>query len=485
MARTRRASLALTLDVGSGVALHEQIYQKVCAAIQTGGLIAGECLPSVRALSADLSVSHTTVERAYLELATEGYVTAVPRSGYVVERIDTNFFFEKRVDVRQEVETIVERAQESGLVSEDIAGTHMRYDFSYVNLRPGTFPLRAWQKAANGVCLNNDLWATRYNYHGGTSTLQRELATYLSQARGVVCEPEQIVLEPGTTACVSELFQLFDPSRTVLGVEEPGWQVPRIVAQNLGIRTVALQSDGVSGTLVSELRGQCPNLAFLTPSHQFPTGAVLSTASRVEVIEWASETGAYLVEDDSCSEYRYDMRPVPSLQSLDSRQRVIHMGNFSKTLSPSLRVAYMVLPPALLDRYLKAFPSGHPGVSAFDTQILAHLMADGSWERHVRRMAQDNKRAHDRLLSCLTDSFGDTLAIRGKHSGMHLFVTVRNGMSTNDLVASALEQGAKVYSAERFWFSRAPQEATVMLGFSSMPHEDIGPAVEALAKAWL
>lgn len=486
MARTRRTvSLTLALDGSSPTPLHEQIYQKIRVAIQTGGLSAGERLPSVRQLTADLGVSHTTVEQAYLELSTEGYVTAVPRSGYVVEQIDTEFFFEERPDVRGAVSAAVARSQEKGLVAEDITGHGVPYDFSYVNLRAGSFPLRAWQRAASDICLGDDLWATRYNYHGGISVLQRELASYLAQTRGVTCRPEQIVLEPGTAAAISEFFQLFDATKDVVGVEEPGWQVPRIVAENLGFAVTPLKSGSKPGTLVKCLRTQAPTLAFLTPSHQFPTGSVLPLASRVEAIEWASETDAYLVEDDSCNEYRYDMRPIPSLQSLDHRQRTVYLGNFSKTLSPSLRIAYMVLPPMLLDRYFAAFPSGHPGISAFDTQVLARLMENGTWARHVRRMAQENKRVHDKLLACLQTTFGDLLDIRGKHSGMHLFVTVRNGMSADELISSALGQGAKVYSAERFWFTRQPQDATVMLGFSAMEYEDVKPAVEALARAWL
>lgn len=483
MAR-RRAVLSISLDPSSGVPLHGQVYQGIRLAIQTGGVGAGERLPSVRQLSQDLGVSHTTVEQAYLELTTEGYVTAVPRSGYVVERVDTDFFFEERADVRADVHDAVARALDVGLVAEDVVGHTARFDFSYVNLRAGMFPLRAWQRAAADVCLGNDMWATRYNYHGGTSALQGELAGYLARARGVVCEPEQVILAPGTTAAITDLFQLFDTSCDLVGIEEPGWQAPRIAAQGLGFDVAPLTSDGRPGTLMRSLRATAPRLAFLTPSHQFPTGTVLSLASRVDAIEWASEAGSYLIEDDSCSEYRYDMRPIPSLQSLDRRQRVVYLGNFSKTLSPSLRIAYMVLPPDLLDRYFRTFPSGHPGVSAFDTQILARLMQSGAWERHVRRMAQDNKRAHDRMLACLQETFGDLLAIRGKHSGMHLFVTVHNGMSSEELIGAALAQGAKVYSCDRFWFTKEPQESTVMLGFSHIAHDDIEPGVEALHRAW-
>ena len=177
--------------------------------------------------------------------------------------------------------------------------------------------------------------------------------------------------------------------------------------------------------------------------------------------------------------------PVPTLHSLDTGLRTIYIGNLSKTLSPALRIAYMVLPPELLERYLATFPSGHPGVSGFDAAVLTQLMECGDWERHMRRMVAENRKCHDELLRCLSERLGDAADIRGKHSGMHLYVTVRNGMTTDELVTSALEHHAKVYTTERFWFSRPAPEGVVMLGFSAMALEDIAPAVNALAAAWL
>ena len=485
MAKSRPASISLSMNPSSSTPLHEQIYLELRDAIQTGVITEGDRIPSVRALSRELGISHITVEQAYLELTVEGYVRSVPRSGYVVEHVDTAFFENDREDVREQVREAVAEGTATGLVAEDRAGSGMRFDFSYVNLRSGSFPQRAWQKACQEVSLGPSDPFERYDYHGHTSALQRELARYLRQARGVTCEPEQVIIEPGSQAAVSELFQLFDPSSQTVGVEEPGWQVARTTAERLGFRTMPLAVGESGPRMAANLREADPSIAFLTPSHQFPTGAVLPLQSRVEVLEWARERGAYIIEDDSCSEYRYDMRPVPSLQSLDTGLRTVYLGNFSKTLSPALRIAYLVLPPDLLERYLHTFPSGHPGVSAYDAAALAQLISSGLYERHLRRMVSDNRRCHDELLRCLTYRFGDVLDIRGKHSGMHLYVTVKNGMTTSELISSALAHDAKVYSTERFWFSRPAPEGVVMLGFSAARLEDIAPAVDSLADAWL
>lgn len=485
MRKPRPTSITFSLDHSSPVPLHEQIYIKLRDAVRAGTLAEGDKIPSVRRLSQELGVSHVTVEQAYLELSVEGYVRAIPRSGYVVERVDTSFFEDTRKDVRPQVLDATRKGLSTGLAAEDLAGREVRFDFSYVNLRPGSFPRRAWQRACQEVMLGDLSRLERYWYHGETSRLQEELARYLRQVRGVACEPEQVIVGPGTQPLVFELFHLFDPGSQTIGVEEPGWQVARLAAERLGFSTTTLPVDESSSRMVEALRQTNPDGVFLTPSHQFPTGAVLPLRSRVEVLEWARERDAYIFEDDSCGEYRYDMHPIPTLYSLDTSLRTVYLGNLSKTLSPSLRLAYMVLPAGLLERYLSTFPSGHSGVSGFEAAVLSQLIMSGEWERHLRRMVSENRKCHDEMLRRLTERFGEVIDVQGKHSGMHLYVTVRNGMTTAELVAAALEHNAKVYTTDRFWFSRPAPEGVVMLGFSAMPLEDVAPAVDALAEAWL
>lgn len=484
MAPRRRANVALMLDRDSKSPLHEQIYGGIAGAIRTGRLRSGDRLPSVRQLSADLFVSHTIVEQAYLELSVEGYVTSKPRSGYIVEAIDIDYF-EGEPTGEPELDQRVLKDIGQGLLGEEEEGERATYDFSFMRLREGSFPLRAWQRACVSVCQRGAVDFERYGYQGRQSALQEEIARYLSGTRGIECDPRQILLEPGSPAALMDLLRLFDASRDAVGVEEPGWQVPRMVSGGMGFRCVPLAVARDSGGFVRSLERADPSIAVLTPSHQFPTGIVLPLAQRIEVLEWAKERNACIIEDDSCFEYRYDMRPIPSLYSLDRHDRTVYLGNFSKVLSPSLRIAYLVLPPRLLETYLRRFPSGHPGVSAFDAAVLAELMATGDYDRHVTRMVNANRRCHDRLLGCLTETFGSAMAITGKHAGMHLFCTMENGMSTAELIASALARDAKVYSPERYWFSRDPEPGALMVGFSALLEEQVPLAVRALGKAWL
>lgn len=485
MFQARLANLSIMIDRSSRSPYHEQIYAEVSEAIRTGRLKAGEKLPSIRQLQSDLCVSHTIVEQAYLELVTEGYVRSVPRSGYVVESIDTGFFKDEPKPERLSLDDALLSAVGHGLRGEEDQGKEVRFDFSYARLRPGSFPIRAWQRACNEVCLGGNALFERYSYHGVVTPLQEEIARHLHQARGVECDPRQILLEPGSPSAVYDLLRVFDPGTESIGVEEPGWQVPGIVASEMGFAIHSIPSDGSAEAFASELLRISPRISFLTPSHQFPTGEVLPLKERIEILEWMEDSDSYVVEDDSCYEYRYDMRPIPSLYALGDGARSVYLGNFSKVLSPSLRIAYLVLPTTLLERFLALSPSGHPGVSAFEAAVLAQLMASGDYNGHVGRMVRNNKRSHDALLKCLTERFGELVDISGKQSGMHLFVRVGNGMTTDELIASALAQGAKVYSPRRYWWSEPMPEGVVMIGFSAMDAGQIAEGVDALARAWL
>lgn len=485
MCARRRANLAIMLDRNSQAPLHEQIYGGISEAIRTGSLEAGERLPSVRQLAGDLCVSHTIVEQAYLELSIEGYVHAKPRSGYVVEEIGISYFTRQHGASGENPSLPHLATHQAGWPIEERQGAEVPYDFSFMRLRRGSFPLRAWQRACAEVCLGSGDFLERYAYQGQATRLQDEIVRLLHQMRGISCDPRQIMLEPGSSNAVRSLLRLFDPSKDLLGIEEPGWQASRSAGRDLGFESVSLQVGDSSTGFSEELRRWNPSIAFLTPSHQFPTGLVLPLAERVRALEWAVENDAYIVEDDSCFEYRYDMRPIPSLFSLDRDDRTVYLGNFSKVLSPSLRIAYLVLPPQLVERQIAVRPSGLVNTSMFEISALANLMSTGDYDRHVGRMVHANKRVHDHLLTCLTDRFGDRLAITGKHAGMHLYVRVKNGMTTDELIASALAEGAKVYSPEGYWQVKPARLDAVMVGFSALLDEQVEPGVDALARAWL
>ena len=491
MAARKKRDLMIVLSDDAAAPLYRQIYDQARDAIIEGRLQEGDRLPSIRVLSADVQVSHTTVEQAYLQLAVEGYVRNVPRSGYVVEHLDTHFLKLSRAGRLSQADNApkVERARASrdrdAFFAENEHGGTARYDFSYANLQPDSFPAKIWRQLVNDV-LYTDTAPTlaRYRTTEEASPLREELCHYLRQARGVNCLPEQVVLQTGTDGALATILQLFDRDHHAIGMEEPGYATVREVATRMGFALVPIPTDQGQDAFLNALGRFNPKIAFTTPSHQFPTGAVLGLDARTRLLKWAQETNAYIIEDDSCNEYRYNTSPIPSLQSLDAYDRVIYLGNVSKVLSPSLRIAYLVLPPKLLGRYYHLFNYAHPAISLLDEEVLARFIKEGYWEQHIRRMALGNRKRHDVLLDCLERAFGDRVEIQGAYSGMHLFVTVRNDMMQEELLTAALKQGAAVYGTKRMWFSKPAPANKVLIGFSAIGLEDIPPGVDALRKAW-
>ncbi len=486
MKAKRKTEVLLRLDEEARAPLYQQIYEQIRDAITSGRLVQGDRLVSIRKLSSDLGVSHTTVEQAYLQLATEGLVANVPRSGYVVERIDADYFKLERASSENEVRELAEARDREAFFAENRSGGEVRYDFSYANLQADSFPVRVWQRLLDEVLYaqaTSEL--ARYAYTDEVGSLQVELARLLSRTRGVDCSPEQIVVQAGTGEALTMIMQLFDRTTDVIGMEDPGYATVHEVARRQGFSMVPLPADRGIEALFAAVERQRPTIIFSTPSHQFPTGLLLPLDARTRLLKGAEEHDAYIIEDDSCNEFRYATRPVPSLQSLDAYGRVIYLGNVSKVLSPSLRIAYAVLPPRLLERYWDLFNYAHPSVSWLDQETLARFIARGHWDAHVRKTAKGNRRRHDELLRCLRAEMGDVLDISGTDTGMHLYVTVRNGMGEQQLIDAALARGAKVYGTARMRFPGAAPTSSVMIGFSAIALEDIEPGVKALRRAWL
>ena len=485
MVISRTPEVLVELDPSSDEPLYLQIYNQVCEAIKTRKLREGDHLPSIRAFAEEHDVSHTTVEKAYSQLVTEGYVSNVPRSGYVVEHVDAEFLNELDSGQSEELQKIIENRDTNAFYFENAVGKTARYDFSYANLQPCSFPVGTWRKLVNDV-LYKECLPDFDNYVDVTQTrpINHEIARYLAQARGMICLPEQVVLRPGTDGAITTILELFDRESDVFGMEEPGYATVREVASRLGFKIVGLPSDQGSAAFIEAVRTHNPKIVFTTPSHQFPTGRMLPIEGRIELLQWAQENDAYIIEDDSCNEYRYGTHPVRSLHSLDRYDHVIYLCNFSKVLSPSLRIAYIVLPPHLLEAFFRSFNHTHPSTPILEQEVLARFMHEGYWAQQVRRMARGNKQRHDLLLECLRRDLGNMIEVAGKNSGMHFYVTVNNRMLQDELIDSAAAEDVAVYGTKRFWFSRPAPENKLMIGFSAIALDDIPEGVRRLARAW-
>lgn len=481
----KRPEVIIPLDETSATPLFQQIYDSLRLQILEGTLHENEKLPSIRCVVKELKVSHATVERAYAQLALEGFVETKPRSGYVVSPIDLGYFAEeKALDAPEKKDAPSELGE---FYQECRWAEAARYDFAYTSLQPGSFPKCIWRKLFNEVLQDMTPEALEgYDQKKEPSLLHKQLARHLQRSRGVRCQPEQIVFQAGTEVALTAILQLLqtpgEPLR--LGHELPGFDVMTAVARRLGAVMLPLPSDGDGDTFLEALDKAQPKVIFMTPSHQFPTGNMLRMSARVALLQWAADHDVYIIEDDSCNEYRYETRAIPSLQSMDHNDRVIYLCNFSKALSPGLRLAYCVLPPALMEKWNQVFTFSWDAVPYIIREVLGRFMEYGYWDCHLRRMVAGNRRRHEALVCAFEQEFGNRVTLYGKDSGMHLYVEVHNDMTQDELLESARSKGVNVYGTRRYYWTGQAPENFVMVGFSAIALEDILPGVQALRRAW-
>ena len=478
------ANVDIALDQTSNTPLYQQVYEFLHDAVIAGSLPEGSKLPSIRQASQSWGVSRPTVERAYMQLVVEGYVDNVARSGYVVRRLDAGFL--RNVSTHRQAAHVEQPRERTLFFSSFMTDPRTPYDFAFARLDPKSFPIKTWLGlTSDALYRESENLMCSYSADHVPNGLRRALAGYLRRTRSVVCAPEQVAVLPSTEFALETILQLFDRGQDMVGVEEPGYLVIVDVARRLGFDARAIASDRGEQRLLDDICRIGPKVVFVTPSHQFPTGTVMPLSARIELLKWAEDNDAYIIEDDSCSEYRYSTSPVPSLQSLDANGRVVYLGNFSKILAPGLRVAYAVVPDRLLGRYHERFMYTSSAVSLLTQHVLASFIEEGHLDQHVRKMVSQNRIRHDLLLEHLAETFGHSVELSGVDAGMHLYATVHNGMDQDGLVSSAREQGARVYRSDLFWFEHEPAPNTLLLGFSAIDRDLIAPGVEALGRAWL
>lgn len=292
-------------------------------------------------------------------------------------------------------------------------------------------------------------------------------------------------MQGGTQTSVQNLLTLFDAARDTVAMEDPGYDGVRSVIERARFAIKPCRVTDDVRVFLSDLESSGARLAYLTPSSQFPTCRIMPTDVRERVLAWAEAADAYILEDDYCRDFRYRERSLAPLASMDDRGRVIYMGTFSKSLSPALRMNYLVLPTPLLKRWREAFASSYSPVPWLNQQVLARFMTDGSWGRHLRRVQTRNRRKYDALTAALREYMGDKVDVLECGTGLHLLVRVRDGRSQDELVAAAAAADVAVYPTKKYWADPArATKGVVLVGFSSIAEADIRPGIAALARAW-
>ncbi len=449
MSRTTGAySPVITLDRKAAKPLHRQIYDAYRARIIGRDLQPGQQVPSSRALAAELGVSRIPVLDAYSQLLAEGYFESRRGAGTFVSSDLPEQLIACESHIEQSFKDPGPRITSRGsslLLSHErapwVVGSGA---FSVGQLAFDHFPFQIWSNLVSRRARKVRASSLNYGDPMGSLEFRKTLATYLRTARAVQCEADQIILVSGSQQALDLSARvLLNPESTVW-MEEPGYELARSALTLAGSKLIPVPVDG-EGLDVSAGIRVCPNAsaAYVTPSHQFPLGVVMSASRRLQLLDWAHNSGSWIMEDDYDSEYRYESMPIASLQGMDHGSRVIYIGTFSKILFPSLRMGYVVVPPDLVSRFVAVRRIMDICPSHFYQAILGDFMDQGHFARHIRKTRLLYAERRDALADSLRKEFGDRLEIVGAEAGMHLTVTLPRGTRDYDIAVQA--------AARRLW----------------------------------
>lgn len=488
---------AITLDNTSGVPLHRQLYNEVRLSILNGRLTAGSRLPSSRTLAASLGVSRSTVTQSYDQLVSEGYLQTVVGSGTIVsEHLPDDLL---SASATKSARAPAQGRQDKALISRlsiygasladaaplDTVELHRSINFSIGVPALDQFPMKTWRSLLLRHC--RDSPAKLLGYAAGSRgerVLREAITVYLARSRAVRCDPEQVLIVNGSQQAIDLVTKLLIDCGDIVAIENPGYLGARRVflAQGAKLAPVPVDDSGMVIEKLPSLLTKNVKLIYLTPSHQFPTGAVLSLSRRLELIARTAGTGTLIIEDDYDSEYRYCSRPIPALQGLDENENVIYIGTFSKMLFPSLRVGYLVVPKSLTRIFARARWLADRQSPTLEQLVLADFINEGHLDRHLRRMRALYDRRRQALVRALEQHFDDQVTVMGENTGMHLMVKLSSRLTTDQVIERAGEAGIGISGAEIFYLKGA-QPGEFVLGYANLTERKIQEGVRRLAKA--
>lgn len=462
-----------------------RIYLDLREQIIAGIYAPGGKLPSSRSLANELGVSRTTVTAAFDQLVCEGYVTSHRGAAPVVAPMAA-----ARMSPGTPADNGLDRSisdYAARLMALPIHYASRRpalaFDFRYGDIAATDFPTLLWRRALNAAMLRRRD-SLSYEHPAGSASVRQQLQGYLWRARGIRCDASQILVVSGSQQALDLCARVLVDSGDRVILENPCYAMARNVMAAAGADIVAAACDE-AGLLVEDLPREGKSaLAFVTPSHQFPLGGVLPQSRRDVLLAWAHAVGAYVVEDDYDGEYRYDVKPIPPLFQAD-QDRVIYVGTVSKTLSPALRLGYLVVPRSLIDVFTRCKQLADRHSPSLEQEALAILLESGSYERHVRRMRRANAERRAALISALTTCFGQTIDIVGTSAGLHIVVWFRDIGAQDEarLVDAASAASIGIYPVSPLYIERKPERAGLVLGYASQTPDKLRRGTKALKVA--
>ncbi len=454
--------LTYQLKKAPGVPLYEALYRCIRADILSGALAPNQKLPSKRTLCANLNVSKITVETAYNQLLSEGYIRSEEKVGYFVEELP---------------QASAQTAQKTTARTDSNAPT----DTPLVDLTangPVQFPFSVWSKLQREVVLDLGEQLLLPLHNQGLWELRQAIATHLEQFRGMQVQPAHILIGAGTDFLYNLLIQLLGRDKCY-AVEDPGYGKIRKIYAAAGATCISAPMDrlGVLPTVQAEV-------LHISPSHHFPTGLVTPLVRRQALLAWARETpNRYIIEDDYDSEFRFSAHPMPTMQSLDGGERVIYMNTFSKTLAPSIRISYMVLPPTLMTAFQEMLGFYSCTVPSFQQYTLARFIDRGYFEKHINRMRKFYKARRNRVLTALESSaFANKLSVLEEDAGLHFLIKADTAMTDTELTDWCAQHGFRVQTLSEFYHSAVPEYAKrqLVINYSGLTDADLARLEQSL-----
>ena len=451
--------LTYELKKTPGVPLYEALYRCIRSDILSHQLQPGDKLPSKRALAENLEVSKITVEAAYNQLLAEGYIRSQEKIGYFVENVE-------RLTVKPTAPAL---SQPEPVYALDLTGG-------------GTvrFPFSVWSKLQREVMLDYGEKLLLPMPNQGIRELRQAIADHLSGFRGLQADPKNILVGAGTDFLYNLLIQLLGRD-IAYAVEEPGYGKIRKIYAAGGVRCVsaALDDKGVNPGSLQDAR-----VLHISPSHHFPTGLVTPVSRRKELLSWAERVNGYIIEDDYDSEFRFDAHPMPAMQSLDGSGRVIYMNSFSKSLAPSIRISYMVLPEELMAEFQRKLGFYGCTVPSFEQYTLARFLSRGYFEKHINRMRKFYRARRNRVMEMLKNCpFADNLTILEQDAGLHFLVKVNSTLSDRDLTEKLRSAGIRVHCLSHYFHQENKDDThCLVVNYANLNEDALREALENLPK---
>ncbi|EEB35791.1 transcriptional regulator, GntR family [Anaerococcus hydrogenalis DSM 7454] len=443
--------------------LYDKIYEIIKNKIIKGEIKEGEKLPSIRNLSKDINVSINTIKKVYYKLEEEGYIYVKDKSGFYCRKIDDLIILDKK-----NIEEKIDISQE------------IKYDFSISGVDYENFPYKIMQKYMRESIDKNDIKILDKGSYKGYEPLRNAIKIYLKNSRNIKTNSRNIIISSSTEHLFSIIKNLLT-DQTLFAFENPGYAFGnKFYTYDLkNPIPLELDNEGVKIDKLADLNALC---LFVTPFHQFPMGTVMSIQRRIELLNWASlSKDRYIIEDDYDSEFKFRGYPTESLKAMDKNSDVIYFGNFSKLLAPSLRISYMVLPDALLEKYERNFKGLSNTVSTFVQKALANFIKSGEFEKHINRMKNIYFKKFNFIVQKLEEI--EEISFPERIDSLHLLIKIDKSVDIVKFNELLKEKSLRLINLNRFLYKKNGKENYFILGFANLSRDEIGQGVDLIKEA--